>query len=263
MLTEQRVPARPVALARILLSLGAALTCAEGAVLLTAVRDGAVRLPVTGGGYSAMSIPPQVWLLVMVTASLLMLAGAAVPVCAATVAAGNVALLLADQQLYSNHRFLLVLLCVWFTLAQSDRALSVAARVRRRPVQDVPWWPQLLIIATVSSCYVFAGISKVNPEFLSGDLMASMSPDWVPSDLLSWATGPTEILIGAGLWWRPLRRTALALGAVLHLSIIALLGTPVVFTAFALLCVSAYPLVWTLPRRDQAEAAATQRSSVA
>ena len=55
----------------------------------------------------------------------------------------------------------------------------------------------------------------------------------------------------------------LTLGALLHLSIVVLLGSPLVFTAFALLCFAGYPLVLTMPRLDQDEAAAIQRSSVA
>ncbi|GAA1524008.1 HTTM domain-containing protein [Nocardioides humi] len=266
MLTAVMVPAGPVAWGRMLLAAGAALTCVEGAVQLSGLQDGRIRVPVSGGLLSPEALPAGPWLLVMATACLLLLLGAASRLCTATLAVGNVLLLLADQQLYSNHRLLLVLLCVWFLLARADHARSLRALLRpARGGRDaeVPWWPQLLIVATVSACYVFAGLSKLNPEFLSGDLVDSMSPDWVPAGLLAWASVPTEVAIGAGIWWRATRRWVLGLGVLLHLSIIALLGAPLVFAAFALLCLSAYPSVWTWPRLPQDEAAATQRSRVA
>lgn len=199
----------------------------------------------------------------MALASLTLLLGLFAAPSAAVLALGNALLLTADRQLYSNHRFLLVLLCVWFVFARSDHAYALGAGARRRHGDGlVPWWPQLLILATVSACYFFAGVSKANPEFLSGDLIASMSPDWVPAKLASHATVPAEIAIGLGLWWRRTRILAIALGVGLHASIVILLGSPLVFTAFALLCFSAYPLALRRPDLDavQADAAATQRS---
>lgn len=266
MLTAVRVPPRALAVGRILLALAVLLTILESRLLLERLQSGRVTTPV-GGWLNAGAIPPGLWATVMATAATLLLLGVAAATAAALIVAGNVLLLVADQQLYSNHVFLVVLLCAAFSLTRSDEALSVRALLRRGDTPngptDVPWWPQLLVIATVSACYLFAGLSKVNPEFLTGDLVASMAPHWVPAQLAAWATVPTEIAIGAGLWFRSTRRWALLLGVLLHASIIALLDSPLPFTAFALLCFSAYPLVWRWPDLDQAEAAAIQRSSVA
>ncbi len=266
MLTTWRTGPRPVAAARILVALGAALTCFEGAVYLHALQGDRIRVPVAGGLVSADTPPAIPWFVAMLVACVLLLVGVAARLCAIVLALGNLLLLLSDQQLYSNHRFLLILLCLWFALARADRAWSLRARLRPAPAGEsrlVPWWPQLLIVATVSSCYLFAGLSKVNPEFLTGDLIASMSPGWVPARATAWLTPPAEIAVGLGIWWRPTRRLALMLGVALHASIVVLLGSPLVFGAFALLCLSAYPLIWTWPDRDQREAAATQRSSAA
>lgn len=264
MLTTLRVAPRPVATGRILLAVGALLTCYEGGGLLATLQRDRVTTPVADALPAADSVPLGAWFVVMATACLLLALGVLAPASALVIAAGNALLLAADHQLYSNHRFLLVVLCLWFAAAQSDRAWAIGAR-GRRDARDgrVRWWPQLLVVATVSACYLFAGLSKANPEFLSGDLIGSLAPGWVPARLAAWATVPTEIAIGLGIWWRPARRYALALGVLLHLSIVVLLGTPTVFTAFALLCFAGYPLVLTMPRLDQAEAAAIQRSSVA
>lgn len=182
----------------------------------------------------------------MMTASVCLLLGLFAAESAVILGLGHLLLLLTDQQLYSNHRFVLILLCAWFVFARSDHAFAVGAR-HRREAGSVPWWPQLLIVATVSACYMFAGLSKANPEFLTGHLIGSMSPSWVPAKLAAWATVPTEISIGLGVWWAPTRRAALALGVGLHVAIIVLLGSPVVFSAFAALCMSGYPLVWAWP----------------
>ena len=264
MLTTIRVAPRPVALGRVLLASGALLTCYEGGDLLATLRRGRVTTPALGDLLSVDAIPPGPWLLTMAAACLLLASGVLAPAAALTIAAGNLLLIAADHQLYSNHRFFLVVLCACFAVARSDHAWAVGAR-RRREAGDglVPWWPQLLVVTAVSACYLFAGLSKANPEFLSGHLIASLSPDWVPARPAAWATVPTEIAIGLGIWWRPTRRWALALGVALHLSIVVLLGSPLVFTAFALLCFAGYPLVLTMPQLDQAEAAAIQRSSVA
>lgn len=264
MLTALRVPPGPVALSRVLLAVGALLTCHEGAGFLRALQRDRITTPVADWLPSAADVSLAGWVLTMGLACVLLALGVLAPLACLTIAAGNLLLIAADHQLYSNHRFFLVVLCVAFAWACSDRAWAPGARSRRAAGDGrVPWWPQLVVVAAVSACYLFAGLSKANPEFLSGDLIASLSPSWVPARLAAWATVPTEIAIGLGLWWRPVRRAAMALGVLLHLSIIVLLSAPVVFAAFALLCLAAYPLVWTWPRLDQAEAASTQASSVA
>lgn len=269
MLTSLRVAPRPVAAGRVLLALGALLTCYEGGGFLARLQDDRITTPVSDALPAAADLPLAAWFLTMAAACGLLALGFLAPLSAFTIAAGNVLLMATDQQLYSNHRFFLVVLCLWFAVAQSDRAWAIRGRVRRAAGDGlVPWWPQLLVVATLSACYLFAGLSKANPEFLSGDLIASLSPGWVPARAVAWLTVPTEVAIGLGLWWRPTRRPALLLGVLLHVSIVALLGAPLVFTAFALLCFAGYPLVWTWPTfpaepEDQADAAATQRSSVA
>lgn len=264
MLTAIRAAPRSVAIGRILLAAGALLTCCEGSELVAALQADRVTTPVAAVLPPVDAIPLVPWVLVMGIASLSLALGVLATASATAIAAGNILLLAADHQLYSNHRFLLVVLCLLFAVSQSDRAWALGAHSRRAASDGlVRWWPQLLVVAAVSACYLFAGLSKANPAFLSGDLIASLSPDWVPARLAAWVTVPTEMAIGIGLWCRPLRRYALAAGVLLHLSIIVLLGTPMTFIAFALLCFAGYPLVLTMPSLDQADAAAIQRSSVA
>lgn len=264
MLSSITVAPTPVAAGRMLLAGGALLTCLESTAYMDRLLDDRVRVPVAGWAPSPDTLPMGPWVAVSTIACFFLLLGVASGASALSVGLANILFLLCDQQLYSNHRFLLVLLCLGYAVARADRAWSLRSGLRRDSrTRSVPWWPQLLIVATVSSCYLFAGLSKVNPEFLTGDLIASMSPGWVPARATAWLTPPAEIAVGLGIWWRPTRRLALLLGVALHASIVVLLGSPLVFGAFALLCLSAYPLIWTWPDRDQREAAATQRSSAA
>lgn len=244
MLTTRRARVGPVAIGRVLLALGAALTSIEGAAHLTVLRSGVITTPVAGWLPEAGSVPPGPWFAAMVLATAGLLLGAITAPSAAVLASGHALLLATDLQLYSNHRVLLVLLCTWFVFAQSDRSWSLRARLRpEKRTAEVPWWPQLLIVASVSSCYLFAGLSKLNPEFLSGSLIASMAPAWTPAQLAAYATPPVEIAIAVGLWLRRTRWAVLVLGVGLHASITVLLGSPLVFGAFTLLCLSAYPLI--------------------
>lgn len=243
MLTYVRVDPRPVGAARVALAAAAAMTSLEGAAIVSRLVDDRISTPVAAWLPSAEAMPVLLWLATAFVACACLLFGIAAAPSALAIAAANTLLLATDQQLYSNHRVLLVLLCLWFAFAGSDRAFAVGARARRdRSGARVPWWPQLLVLATVSSCYVFAGLSKLNPEFLSGDLIASMSPDWVPAAALAWATVPTEVAIGLGLLFGRTRAPAIVLGLGLHVSIVLLLGEPFIFLAFALLCLTAYPL---------------------
>ncbi|NHA00028.1 hypothetical protein G5V59_06870 [Nocardioides sp. W3-2-3] len=209
-------------------------------------------------------MPFSAWVLTMGLACVLLALGVLVPLSCLTIAAGNALLMAADQQalqqppLPPGGAVRAVRHSLLGPRVGAGRREPACGRGRHGP----PGGRRLLVVAAVSACYLFAGLSKANPEFLSGHLIGSLSPDWVPARLAAWATVPAEIGIGLGLWWRRVRRLAPALGVLLHLSIVVLLSAPVVFTAFALLCLTGYPLVWTWPALDQAEAASTQRSSV-
>lgn len=250
MLTSLRVPPRPVALGRILLGLGLLLTSLEGAALLADLRSGRVLTPGIPGLLTADDLPTAWWLAVMAAGALAVVVGVGVRTGLLVCAAGDVLLMVTDVQLVSNHRVLAVLLALFFVAAGSDHALSPGAAARRARRPDVPWWPQLLALSAVSSCYLFAGLSKVNPAFLHGAELSDLQWLTVPSALVTPFAATvvlTEVGIGLGLWSRRARRLAVAAGVALHLSIVVLLGSPIVFAAFALLCFSAYPLALTRP----------------
>lgn len=77
--------------------------------------------------------------------------------------------LLLDQQLYSNHLYLLFLVVVLLTIADSGAAISMDARQAERGT--VPGWPIWLLKVQISIVYIFSAIAKLTPQYLSGEVL--------------------------------------------------------------------------------------------
>lgn len=230
-LIASRAPARPVAIARI----GVA-----AAVLLEAVHSGTTLLRLDDPGilrapYVAWA--PRVtdglaWMLIglwVVSATALLL-GWRTRLAAAVLTATIAAVLLLDQQLYSNHLYLIVLVCGLLTVADSGAALSLDAR-RIGERLEVSGWPIWLLRLQVSLVYGYAALSKLNPDFLSGSVVASylrregplaMPDSWrflEPMLVLSVLAIGTEAFLSVALWSRRWRPAALVVALALHVGI--------------------------------------------
>ncbi len=244
---EASTTPRPIAVTRLLLGIAILLIAGESAGIQGRLTNGNLAVPVLGG----RALPDDVILaliLLSIVAGLAIIIGVGVAQWGCTVIVCEVVLLLHDQQFYSNHRFLLILLVGGLVFARSDSACAPGAK--RRHVTEVPWWPQFLMICSVSSCYLFAGLSKINSYWWRGTQLDEMRWLTLSENQLHFVaalTIATEIGIAIGLWWRRTRWLAVMAGLGLHLSIIVLLNSPFVFTAFALLCFSVYPLALTRP----------------
>jgi hypothetical protein len=246
-LTDIRVDPRPVAVVRASLGIAVVLNAIEVSRILHRVADGRLRFPVLE------SLPAPSDPAVAVYLVLAVLAGVAVTIGSQTVAAAvtttvlNIAVLVWDQQTYSNHRFLVTVLVVYLIFARSDNAWAVS----RRDAELVPWWPQLLMMTQLSICYFFAALAKVNPTYLPGDVFTSWLWLDVPKEVLPvLAVGSvlTEFFLAFGLWFRRTRYAAAAAGLALHLSIVVLMAEDnVVLFAFAVACVPIYGLFLTRP----------------
>ena len=114
---------------------------------------------------------------------------------------------------------------------------------RKGPATSVAYWPQLLIVTQVSVVYLFAALSKMQPNFLSGDALLNFVR-WEPSFLvlltLSVLTPVTELFIAIGLLMNRFRGLAVVAGLALHLSIVVMITPTLPLVAFALLCVPSY-----------------------
>lgn len=252
------VDPRPVAFARIFIGLAAVMIVFEGHALMLGIADGKLAMPYASWLPGPADVPLAVVLLMALLAAVGLVAGCFAQVCAGILAFTQVLTLIVDEQSFSSHRVLLTLLLLHLMFARSDAVWSLKARYMGRR-ESVPLWPQVLMIGTLSSLYVFAGLSKVNPIFLAGDIMRdelifSLS-NWMYVVLAIGAVA-TELFIGVGLWFERTRRLAVAAGLVLHTSIVLFLGYPFVLVPFALLCVGTYwialarPIVVADPRPD-------------
>jgi hypothetical protein len=152
-----------------------------------------------------------------------------------------------DQQTYSSHRWLALLLVTYLIFARSDSAWTL----RSGGGTSIPMWPQFLMMSQLSVCYFFAAISKLNGSFLSGVPLSHWV--WLPLPfwmfvLMAWATIAVELFLAVALWSRRVRKIAVALGVALHLSIvIALADQTLPLIAFAVSCLSLYPLFLSGP----------------
>jgi len=231
-----RVPAERVAVVRVLIGLAAllrlpdAVRLLERLFLLPTMRTPYVAwapdLPV--GGTRAL-------LVLWAAAALCFTVGWWTRTAGAALSAVLAAVIVLDQQSYSNHLYLLALAVGLLVLADAGAALSVDARVRGRRGEAawVPGWPVTLLKLQVSIVYAFAALAKINAEYLSGTTLAlsagAGSLRFVPEPGSRAAVGGAlvsialEAFLAVALWVPRWRGAAFAAGAALHAAMIALL----------------------------------------
>lgn len=134
-------------------------------------------------------------------------------------------LLLLDQAAYLNHDVLLVMLCVELALSPCDHVLSLDRRWRSPPPPARAHGLWMLRISIVL-VYVFAGLAKLNPDWLSGQplgMWLDARQDWPGvGPWLAWA--PTAMAMSAAglvldlLVAPALLSKRLRMGAILALS---------------------------------------------
>jgi hypothetical protein len=235
---------RAAALARVGLGLAGLLNAAEGWGVLTRIADGRIAMPVADAAPPVQTWSVGVLTTVAVLASLALVVGWRTRAAALVLAGADLVTLLWDQQTYSSHRLLSTILLVLLAFAGSDRTWAV-----QRSEAEASPWPRLLMMSQLSVCYLFAALSKLNVTFLSGAPLHA----WLRWDLpvlltFAMAIGAvlTELTIAICLWSRRFRLLAVALGVLLHVSIVVGLADQTwPLTAFALTCVPLYGLFLT------------------
>ena len=232
----KRIDARPLGVTRIALGIAALLMTIELADSVGHVTDGAhLQIPVIPGtdwmrGFVATAL--AAWLV----GAILFTIGLWTRPAGMLLVAASAFLFLADQQLYSNHLLMLTAFIGLTTLADGGAALSVDAR--RRGAHTVPAWPVWLVMAQLTTVYVFSAISKLNPSFLSGSVLASyfrsdgilaLPDSWRSFQLMfaiSVAVICLELFVAIGLWLPYWRRNAFVAGLALHAGILATYEAP-------------------------------------
>jgi hypothetical protein len=162
--------------------------------------------------------------------------------------------LLLDQRTYSNHLYLFVLIALLLTVADSGAAFSLDAR-REGPRRSVAAWPIVLLRIQASLVYGFAGIAKLTPQFLSGDVLSqtlrpqavlAVPVEWrtpVPMGMLALTAVALELAIAISLWSARWRWAAVVAGLLLHGAIMTLLDSSrLALGIFAVEMIALYPL---------------------
>jgi hypothetical protein len=139
---------------------------------------------------------------------------------------------LLDETYYLNHNYLICLLSFVLAIVPAQSACSLDAW-RHRPCHDgmVPRWSILLLRTQVTLVYFFAGIAKLNYDWLVREeplhLWLRARAHWLlvppvlalPGGILLMTYGSTlfDLSVGFLLWWRRTFWPAAAVALVFHL----------------------------------------------
>jgi hypothetical protein len=128
--------------------------------------------------------------------------------------------LVLDQQTYSNHLYLLFLVILLLTIADSRAA-----------------WAILLLKIQITIVYFFSAVAKITPAYLSGEILTrslkqegwlAVPESWrtpAAMSVLALTSIVVELFIGFGLWSARLRLAAVVAGTGFHLLTIAVLDS--------------------------------------
>lgn len=210
----------------------------EWRVMLRVFRPGVVRFPMFEflpviGARTAFAIVVA-WVLSALTFTI----GAKVRVSGLLLAATMGATLFIDQQLYFSHLYLLTLIVLLVAIADPENRS-----------ESVLYWPVLLLKLQLSIVYLFAALSKMNAQYLSGFMLAAnfrQSLIFPPALLAAFAAASigVELFLAFALWSTRLRKLAVIVGITFHTAMVASLSPPVMaqLAFFAVECLALYPL---------------------
>lgn len=265
-LVRREVESRPVGIVRAAVGAATLLKLAYAAPLLTALaRPGAFRIPHFPGlpmpSPEAMLGLLGLWLAAAAAFSL----GWRTRFSGAVLTAVLGVVLLLDRQLYASHLYLLFLLCLLLTLADSGAAFSLdARRTGGRPW--IPAWPAVLMKLELTIVYGFSAVAKLNPAYLSGSMLVDVLrepgllavPDaWVTPGRLApwaWASILLELVLAVGLWLPRWRRPVALLGIAFHTLVVLTLNPAVELIVFATESLAVYRLFFIDPPERPAAA---------
>jgi hypothetical protein len=226
---ESRIEATPLALCRMMVGAAALVRgLASYFLMLRVLGPGGVRAPWFDWS-PAVSLAAVPWLIgIWLVAAFCFLVGFRTRLSGAVLTAVIGYYLLAGASLFGNHIYFLLLIVFLMTIADSGAVFSVDWYLRARPNTKIAYGPVLLLKIQVAIVYLFSAIAKLNPAFLSGDVLLeklSSFPDaWMSPELaitVSWATMILEFYLVFALWIRRLRLSAIISGLIFHGLIVA------------------------------------------
>lgn len=166
---------------------------------------------------------------VLMTAALGVAFGAWFRASSVVLAAGYAGWFLMDAARYENHRYLIVLLAVLISVSQAHRAWSVDRwQGRAGGPETVPQWNLLVLQAQLVLMYGFAGLAKLNPDWLAGEPLRHWLPiqapaigAWVAHPWAAYAMSYAGLAVDLGapmlLLWPRTRPAGIGLMAAFHL----------------------------------------------
>lgn len=233
--TSGSVPSAPVSLARIVVGFSVLLQYFEIGPLLDRMgRDGVFLLP-WSPDMSAPAAPVLGWIrLGWLLGGTAFTAGLATPVSGLVLASSQLALLLADQQAYSNHLYLGLLAVGLLTVARAGGRYSLDALMFGGRLRS-PGWAVLQLRVLVSVIYGFGALAKLNASFLYGDVLARTTDfeslagivgrrvAWMAVIVGTVGTVAAEGALAVWPWFASRRRIAFLLAVALHTGMVLLM----------------------------------------
>jgi hypothetical protein len=134
------------------------------------------------------------------------------------------------QTFYSSHVYFLCCLILLLTIADCGADLSFDWHASSGGRATVPVWGVTLLKVHITIVYAIAALAKINPSFLSGEVIgrALIRPDFVQTPeiilALTWGTILFEAAMAFALWIKPFRLWAIAGGVVFHAMITISMG---------------------------------------
>jgi vitamin K-dependent gamma-carboxylase len=163
--------------------------------------------------------------------ALCLAAGVAHRIVAPLVVVGFTYVFLLDKVEYLNHFYAAILLLALIAAAPADRALSVAARRRPERPRTVPVWAVWVLRFQVGVIYLYAGIAKLNADWMAGEPMGMWLADRAETAIIgsllgaswagmafSWGGLALDLAIVPLLLWRRTRAVAFCLAVAFHLA---------------------------------------------
>jgi len=235
---DGEVAAAPLRWTRWLLGVAALVTAWDAWIALHEAADGLpIRtfrsLPRVDG--AAITVVAALF----VVGGLLLLADRAARAGSALVGITAAATIVGEQLTYSNHWVLLIATSLLFALVPRPATGATT----------VPYWPVFLLRVQLSSVYLYTAIAKLNASYFTGRPLKwgtiSIIDENVPEKVfvvLSAGLLLVEAFLAVALWIPRLRRFAIPLGVLLHVSIVLAGADAVELVAFQLTSLAIYPL---------------------
>jgi hypothetical protein len=258
--------ARVIRRVRVVVACIALLKAATLAPLFVELAEpGALRLPMIA---SLPPLPASVFpavLILWVLAALAFLAGWKTRISGRLLLLTITCVLLGDQQLYSNHLYLLATMVLLILLTEGDAG---ARGGDTRPESAPNRWPFLLLKLQVTIVYGYSALAKINDTFLSGAVLNQYMGDGAivpfPDGARSFAvlsavavlTIAVELWLASAIWSERLARPTILTGVAFHLGIVLLFARSSDLAIFGMGMFALYFLFLPSAGKDAARLAA-------